>query len=142
VSDKHSLYQKIILDHNRNPRNFRAMDGCTCKAEGLNVLCGDQLTVFMRIEDGIVADVSFTGSGCAISKASASLMTVALKGKSAVDAKELSTRFEQIMTSDAPEEEAGLGELESLLSVREYPVRIKCATLPWRAVISAFGEGY
>lgn len=133
------LYQEIILDHNKNPRNFREMPGATHHADGYNPLCGDRVTVYLHIEDGRVADVSFKGSGCAISTASASLMTQTLKGKTVEEADALFERFQSMVTTDLAREPdtEGLGKLAALAGVREFPTRIKCATLVWHTVHSA-----
>jgi nitrogen fixation protein NifU and related proteins len=131
------LYQEVILDHNRRPRNFRALDAGR-KAEGFNPLCGDRLTVYLRVDDGVIAEVAFHGSGCAISKASASLMTEAVKGKSVADAAQLLERFQQMVTSPPPAAAvSGLGKLEALAGVRRFPVRVKCATLAWHTLRAA-----
>jgi nitrogen fixation NifU-like protein len=130
------LYQEVILDHNRQPRNFRALEQGR-KAEGYNPLCGDRLAIYLRIENGVIADVSFQGSGCAISKASASLMTESVKGKSVAEARNLFSRFHQMITapSDSPVER--LGKLEALAGVRRFPVRVKCASLAWHTLQAA-----
>jgi nitrogen fixation NifU-like protein len=130
------LYQEVILDHNRQPRNFRALDGAR-KAEGHNPLCGDRLTVYLRVDDGVITDVSFQGSGCAISKASASLMTEAIKGKSIGDASRLFDRFQQMITSPPDSPVDHLGKLTALAGVRQFPIRVKCAGLPWHTLRSA-----
>ena len=135
-SDLKELYQEVILDHNRRPRNFHAIDNGQ-KAEGYNPLCGDRFTVYVRIENGRIAYASFQGSGCAISKASASLMTDSVKGKTVEEAEALIERFHRMITS-APDEPAGdLGKLAVLAGVREFPVRVKCASLPWHTLRSA-----
>ena len=136
MSDLRELYQEIILDHYRKPRNCSALDTASHCAEGVNPLCGDKVKVFLKIEDGRVSDISFEGAGCAISTASASLMTEAIKGKTLADAEEAFRRFHQAMTGEEsfPEE---LGKLEVLSGVREYPVRIKCATLAWHTLHAA-----
>ncbi len=131
------LYQEVILDHNRRPRNFRAIEG-GARQEGYNPLCGDRVTVYMTIENGVVTDVAFEGVGCAIAKASASLMTEALRGLSVDQARERFRRFQAMVTSahDAPVPE--LGKLSVLAGVREFPTRVKCASLAWhtaRAVL-------
>ncbi len=147
------LYQEVILDHNRRPRNFRVLEGGRT-AEGFNPLCGDHLTVYVKVEDGVIADVSFQGSGCAISKASASLMTESVKGKNISDVARLFERFQQTITAppDAPVEErregvpgdrVRLGKLEALAGVRQFPIRVKCASLAWhtlRAALDLRGE--
>jgi nitrogen fixation NifU-like protein len=136
VNDLEDLYQQVILDHNKRPRNFRAMQHGS-KAEGYNPLCGDRLTVYLRVEDGRIADVSFEGSGCAISKASASLMTETVKGKTLEDAQALFDRFQQMITRapDAPVED--LGKLSVFAGVRQFPVRVKCASLAWHTLRAA-----
>ena len=131
------LYQEVILDHNRRPRNFRVIDEAR-RAEGFNPLCGDRLTVYLRVQDGRIQDVSFQGSGCAISKASASLMTDAVKGKTLEEAEALFERFHQMITRapDDPLDER-LGKLSVLAGVRQFPVRVKCASLAWHTLHSA-----
>lgn len=137
------LYQAVILEHNRAPRNFRRMDDATGSAEGNNPLCGDEVTVFVKIKDGVVEDVSFQGSGCAISRASASLMTQAVKGRSVEDVRWLFKGFHGWMTGSAekaPQGGAGaaeLGKLAVLGGVRAFPMRVKCATLAWHALNAA-----
>jgi nitrogen fixation NifU-like protein len=130
------LYQEVILDHNRRPRNFRALEGGR-KAEGFNPLCGDRLTVYLRVDAGVIADVSFQGSGCAISKASASLMTEAVKAKTAAEAIALLGRFQEMITGrpDSPVDQ--LGKLAALAGVRQFPVRVKCASLAWHTLHAA-----
>ena len=139
MSDKRTLYDQVIVDHNKSPRNFREMDAPTTSAHGHNPLCGDHLIVYVRMEGERIADVSFTGGGCAISKASASIMTDALKGKTRQEAEALFVKFHHMLASDAtdavPAED--LGKLEALRGVREYPVRVKCATLAWHALAAA-----
>jgi nitrogen fixation NifU-like protein len=130
------LYQEVILDHNRRPRNFRALEGGR-KAEGFNPLCGDRLTVYVRVDDGVIVDAGFQGSGCAISKASASLMTEAVKGKTAAEAIALLGRFQEMITGrpDSPVDQ--LGKLAALAGVRQFPVRVKCASLAWHTLHAA-----
>lgn len=135
-TDLHDLYQEVILDHNRRPRNFRVIDHGQ-KAEGYNPLCGDRLTVYLRIEDGRIQDVSFQGSGCAISKASASLMTDSVKGKTLDEAHALFDRFHRMITRATDEPIEDLGKLSVLGGVRQFPVRVKCASLPWHTLASA-----
>jgi nitrogen fixation protein NifU and related proteins len=136
MSDLQDLYQEVILDHNRRPRNFRVLDEGR-KAEGYNPLCGDRLTVYLRVEDGVIKDATFQGSGCAISKASASIMTDVVKGKTVAEAEKLFERFHRAVTApvDAPVED--LGKLSALTGVRQFPVRVKCATLAWYALRAA-----
>ncbi len=140
MSDLMDLYQEIILDHNRRPRNFGPLPDADHQAEGYNPLCGDQLKVYLRIADGRIEDVHFDGSGCAISKASASLMTEAVKGKSLAEAEELFGGFHELLTGDPSvkgEASAELGKLAVFEGVREFPVRVKCATLAWHTLHAA-----
>ncbi len=131
------LYQEVILDHNRHPRNRGRLENSTSHAEGYNPLCGDMVTLTLLSEDGIVKDIAFDGQGCAISTASASLMTEAVKGKSIQEAETLFRDFQSMVTEtgDAPHDD--LGDLEVFAGVRDYPVRIKCAILPWHALHAA-----
>jgi nitrogen fixation NifU-like protein len=139
MSDLRELYQEVILDHNRRPRNFRALDPPSQKAEGFNPLCGDKITVYLRVQNGVIEDVSFEGSGCAISKASASLMTDALKGRSLGDANVMFEAFHRMVTApvDAPVDTGHLDKLVVFAGVREYPVRVKCASLAWHTLRAA-----
>jgi nitrogen fixation protein NifU and related proteins len=136
------LYQNVILEHNRAPRNYRAMPDASGQAEGNNPLCGDRITVWLRVEDGIVRDASFQGSGCAISRASASLMTGAVQGRTREEAERLFQRFHRLVTGrlegDQPET---LGKLAVFSGVSEFPVRVKCATLAWHAMKEALQAG-
>ena len=136
MSDLQELYQEVILDHNKRPRNFRALNDGR-KAEGYNPLCGDRLTVYLRVDDGVIKEATFQGSGCAISKASASLMTDSVKGKTVAEAEALFERFHRAVTAppDAPVED--LGKLSVLAGVRQFPVRVKCATLAWYTLRAA-----
>jgi nitrogen fixation NifU-like protein len=137
-----ALYQEIILEHNRKPRNFREMGDADRRIEGRNPLCGDALTLWVKLEDDVIADVSFRGQGCAISKASASLMTSAVKGKSRAEAEALFDRFHQLVTGQLPESEhASLGSLRALGGVSKFPLRVKCASLAWHALHSALEDG-
>jgi nitrogen fixation NifU-like protein len=133
------LYQQVILDHNRSPRNFRAMENATCSAEGFNPLCGDHYTVFVRMEGEMLADVSFQGAGCAISKASASVMSSLLRGKSRAEALETFGTFRELVTRGLQEGEdiEVLGRLAAFAGVNEFPARVKCAILPWHTLRSA-----
>jgi nitrogen fixation NifU-like protein len=135
-SEFRELYQEIILDHNRSPRNFKKIEHCTHELEGRNPLCGDQYTIYLTVEDGVIKDIGFEGSGCAISKASASVMTATLKGKTVDDAKHLFYQFHEIVTGekDASEYFESAGKLAAFAGVAEYPVRVKCATLPWHTL--------
>ncbi len=137
MSDLSDLYQEVILDHGRNPRNFRTMADATATAEGLNPLCGDHYHVFLKLDGDRIADVSFQGSGCAISKASASLMSSALKGKTAGEAEDLFQRFHAMVVEGDASKADGLGKLAVLKGVAEFPTRVKCASLAWHALHSA-----
>jgi nitrogen fixation NifU-like protein len=137
MSELDELYQEVILDHNRRPRNFRVIEPATSKQEGYNPLCGDRLTLYLTLEGDVITDVAFQGSGCAISKASASLMTEALKGKTVADARELFDKFHAMITSDHAGPTADLGKLSVLAGVREFPSRIKCASLAWHTMKAA-----
>jgi nitrogen fixation NifU-like protein len=130
------LYQEVILDHNRRPRNFRVIEEAQ-QAEGYNPLCGDRLTVYLRLEDDRIQDVGFQGSGCAISKASASLMTESVKGKTLDEVRALFDRVQRMVTRDADEPMDGLGKLSVLAGVRQFPIRVKCASLPWHTLRAA-----
>jgi nitrogen fixation NifU-like protein len=136
MSDLDDLYQEVILDHNKRPRNFHVMDAGR-KAEGYNPLCGDRLTVYLQLTDGIITDVSFQGSGCAISKASASLMTESVKGKTLAEADALFERFHRMVTTPPEESVEDLGKLSALGGVRQFPLRVKCASLAWHTLRAA-----
>lgn len=140
MSDLHELYQEVILDHNRRPRNFRVIDPATRTQEGYNPLCGDRLTLYLTVADGRIADVAFQGSGCAISKASASLMTEAVKGKSVDEARALFAQFHQMITSPPGTPLADLGKLGVLSGVRDFPTRVKCAGLAWHTLKAAVAD--
>jgi nitrogen fixation NifU-like protein len=142
MSELSELYQQVILDHNKKPRNFRKLESPTHAAAGHNPLCGDQLTVYLDVEECAVKDIAFEGSGCAISKASASMMTQALKGKSKEQAEELFREFHAMVTGDSDDEqqETRLGNLRIFEGVREFPVRVKCATLPWHTMHAALNK--
>ncbi len=138
MSDLTELYQELILDHNRLPRNRRRLEEASRQAEGHNPLCGDRVTVFLKIENNVVTEATFEGSGCAISTASASLMTEAVRGRSLDQAKNLFKRFHSLVTGDAVEEgNEDLGKLEVFSNVCQYPARVKCATLAWHTVHAA-----
>ncbi len=137
MMDLNDLYREVIVDHNRSPRNFRQMADATRMAAGHNPLCGDQLTLYLKLRDGVVEDVSFQGSGCAISMASASLMTEVLKGKSEAEATRLFEKFHALVTDAGDETDPDLGKLAVLAGVRQYPSRIKCAVLSWHAMNAA-----
>jgi nitrogen fixation NifU-like protein len=140
MSELSELYQQVILDHNKKPRNFRKIDTPSHTAEGHNPLCGDQLTIYLAMENDEVKDVAFEGSGCAISKASASMMTQAVKGKSKEQAEKLFTEFHSMVTTDDENEESILGNLRIFSGVREFPVRVKCATLAWHTLHAALNK--
>jgi len=133
------LYQEIILDHSKRPRNCHPMEDANRKAEGYNPLCGDKLKLYLKMEDGIVEDVSFEGSGCAISTASASLMTESLKGKTKEEALVLLDKFHDLLTTDSPVSKE-LGKLVVFCGVKDYPARVKCATLAWHTLKSALND--
>lgn len=142
--DAQDLYQEIVMDHNRRPRNFGSIADSTSSSEGFNPLCGDQVTVFLKVSDEIVEDVSFEGVGCAISKSSASMMTEGVKGKSVEEALIVFQAFRRMLTttSDQVEDSEILGDLEILKGVSQYPTRIKCATLSWHTLQAALqGNG-
>ena len=133
------LYQEVILDHNNSPRNFREIDGATQIAEGYNPLCGDRAVVYLQLDNDVIGDISFQGSGCAISIASASMMTVSLKGKTRTEAEDLFQRFHSMVTgaADRAIEPQALGKLAAFSGIREFPVRVKCANLAWHALHAA-----
>jgi len=139
MSELDDLYQEVILDHNKSPRNFRAMENANRKAEGYNPLCGDHVTVYLKLNDGVIQDISFEGSGCAISKASASLMTAELKGKTEAQAKELFDNVHKMLTGESNGQDSGkgVGKLKILSGVCKFPARVKCASLAWHTVSSA-----
>lgn len=140
MSDLSELYQEVILDHNRRPHNFRVIEGASRQQEGFNPLCGDRLTLYVKLEGEVIADVAFQGSGCAISKASASLMTDALKGKTIAEARVMFDRFHEMVTSPPETPPADLGKLSVLAGVREFPTRVKCASLAWHTMKAAVSE--
>jgi len=133
------LYQEVIIDHSKQPRNFRKLEGATRTAEGFNPLCGDQLTLYVKLADGVIEDIAFQGAGCAISKASASLMTAALKGKKPEEALALFGRVHILLTEgpSATVKPEDVGKLAVLSGVWEFPMRVKCATLAWHTLRSA-----
>ena len=144
------LYQSVILDHNRRPRNHREMEASDARAEGRNPLCGDEVTVWLRLDGDRIADVSFKGVGCAISRASASIMTTAVKGRSVAEAEQLFERFHDLVTGQSPakpadvapgDEKDALGSLAVFSGVSRFPVRVKCASLSWHTLRSALREG-
>ena len=139
MSELNDLYQEVILDHNKNPRNYREIENADKRADGHNPLCGDQLKVYLSMEDDKVKDVAFKGSGCAISKASASMMTQAVKGKTKEQADVMFAEFRQMVMGemDTDTEENSLGKLKIFAGVREFPARVKCASLSWHTVHAA-----
>jgi nitrogen fixation NifU-like protein len=142
MSELSELYQQVILDHNKKPRNFRRLENANHSAEGYNPLCGDHLTVYLQLENEGIKDVSFEGSGCAISKAAASMMTQAVKGKTKDEAEKLFGEFHNMVTVEdtEPIEDTALGNLRIFSGVREFPVRVKCATLPWHTLHAALNN--
>lgn len=139
MSDLRELYQQVILDHSKKPRNFQKLEGANRTAQGHNPLCGDDVTVYLRLEDDAIRNISFQGSGCAISKASASMMTDSVKGKTKADAEALFRRFHDLVTvgEDEAADLGGMGKLAVFAGVREFPVRVKCATLAWHTLRAA-----
>ena len=142
MSELRDLYQEVILDHSRSPRNRRIPEGANRQADGYNPLCGDKVTVYLRVENGVVQDAGFAGTGCAISSASASMMTESLKGKTRAEAEALFRRFHDLVTgkSDPNEAAPALGKLVVFSGVREFPIRVKCASLPWHTVRAALEQ--
>ena len=143
MSDLRELYQQVILDHNKSPRNFHKIADANRTAEGFNPLCGDHLHVYLKMEGDVIRDVGFEGAGCAISKASASLMTSALKGRTTAEAEALFKRFRDMVTGsvDVEPDTEGLGKLAVFAGVREFPARVKCATLAWHTLNAAVKGG-
>lgn len=139
MSDLRSLYQEVILDHSRSPRNFKQLSDASHHAEGHNPLCGDEVTIYLKLNSGVIEDISFQGGGCAISTASASMMTAALKGKTLTEARALFERFHRMLTGGAaePDDKKALGKLTVFSGVGEFPVRVKCATLSWHTLNAA-----
>ena len=143
MSELADLYQQVILDHNKRPRNFHDVEGSNRRAEGYNPLCGDRLTLHLRVEGDVVRDVGFAGSGCAISKASASMMTEAIKGKTLAEVEALFKTFHHLVTVEENghgDEEVALGKLVVFSGVRNFPVRVKCATLAWHTLKAALDK--
>ncbi len=142
MSDLRDLYQEVILDHTKRPRNFRIIENANHHADGHNPLCGDKITVYLELEGGVIKDVSFQGSGCAVSTASASVMTESLKGKTPAEAEALFERFHDLVTGALDETSEGpeLGKLSIFAGVQKYPVRVKCATLPWHTLRAALED--
>ncbi len=140
MSDLRDLYQEVILDHYRKPRNFRSLADANRKAEGFNPLCGDRLTLYVKLKDGVIADATFEGSGCAISTASASLLTESIKGKTEHEAEMLFQGFRDVVAGGGGTPNVDLGKLDVLAGVREFPVRVKCATLAWHTLRAALAR--
>jgi nitrogen fixation NifU-like protein len=142
MSELDDLYQEMILDHSKRPRNFQEMEGATAVAHGHNPLCGDRVTVYVKLIDGKIDDVAFTGQGCAISTASASILTETLKGKTPAEAEALFARFHEMVTGDAKaiEDAESLGKLAVFAGVSEFPIRVKCASLPWHTFKAALHQ--
>ncbi|MGA2177104.1 MAG: Fe-S cluster assembly sulfur transfer protein SufU [Verrucomicrobiota bacterium] len=136
ADDLNELYQQVILDHCRKPRNFRVLAGDHRAAEGRNPLCGDRFTIYLQLEGEVIRDISFQGSGCCISKASASMMTGQLKGKTAAEARHCFSQFQTLVTTGKMDEEA-MGKLCAFAGVHHFPMRVKCAILPWHAMLAA-----
>jgi nitrogen fixation NifU-like protein len=140
MNELRDLYQEVILDHNRRPRNFGALANANREAEGHNPLCGDRVTVHLHVEDDRVQDISFEGTGCAISTASASLMTEAVKGRTVEEARRIFHGFHDLLTKESAADLASLGKLAVFSGVREYPMRVKCATLAWHTLQAALDQ--
>jgi nitrogen fixation NifU-like protein len=142
MDDLRQLYQETIIDHGRRPRNFGAMDDATHQADGYNPLCGDKVHLYLKVNDGVVEELKFEGQGCAISTSSASLMTEALKGRSVQEARDLFARVHAMLTGKKLDDMAGkLGKLAVFEGVKQYPLRVKCATLAWHTLENALAGG-
>jgi len=142
MSELTDLYQEVVLDHGKRPRNFGPLEGATHRAEGLNPLCGDRLTVYAKLDGDVLSDARFEGNGCAISKASASMMTGAVKGRTSDEIDGLFRKFHRLVTEGPAGDEEELGKLAAFRGVHEYPTRVKCASLPWHALRAALaGKG-
>lgn len=142
MTNLEALYQEVILDHNRKPRNFREIENADRTVAGRNPLCGDELTLWLKLDGDRVADVAFKGTGCAVSKSSASLMTAAIKGRTIAEARALFDRFHDMITGKLPEgERETMGSLAALGGVSKFPIRVKCASLAWHALKSALDQG-
>lgn len=139
MSELSDLYQEVILDHNKSPRNFRKLAGANRSADGYNPLCGDKVTVYVNVENGVIKEISFEGSGCAISKASASMMTESLKGKSTEEAAALFEKVHGMLKGESRSnaDSGGLGKLAVLSGVCQFPARVKCASLSWHTLHAA-----
>lgn len=142
MNELQDLYQEVILDHNKNPRNFKKITDADRKAEGYNPLCGDRINVYLKLEDDKICDIAFEGSGCAISKSSASMMTTLLKGKTVDEAEKLFDKFHKLVTSKigADQDTEGLEKLAVFSGVRDFPIRVKCASLAWHTMHAALNQ--
>ena len=140
TAELRELYQEVILDHSKKPRNFRELDNASHEAKGHNPLCGDRLALYIVVEDGVIQDVSFKGAGCAISTASASMMTQVLKGKTEAQAEAIFSAFHDVVTGKGEADDDVLGKLTVFAGVRDYPVRVKCATLAWHTLKAALAD--
>jgi len=140
MSDLRELYQQVILDHNKKPRNFRALSPCDHEADGFNPLCGDKVHVYVTLEGDTIADVTFQGEGCAISTAAASMMTQALKGKTVAEAETIFAAYQKMVMGEEGADPSSLGKLVIFEGVREFPMRVKCATLAWHTLRSALHD--
>ncbi len=138
MSEIQQLYQQLILEHNRNPKNFREIEHADCELEGYNPLCGDQITIYLKMENDIISDIGFQGKGCAISKASASIMTTMLKGKTKAEATEIFDKFHTMITDGTVSE--NIGKLEVLAGVHKFPSRVKCEILAWHTTMKVLDE--
>ncbi len=137
MSDVSDLYQEVILDHNKQPRNKRDVEPHSHEADGYNPLCGDKVTIQVRVQDGVIDDVAFKGDGCAISTASASIMTESLRGLTLEQARDFFHRFHHLVTTDDVQPDSDMGKVAVLAGVRDYPMRVKCATLAWHTLEAA-----
>lgn len=143
MSDLQDLYQTIILDHNRRPRNYGALEGATARRHDRNPACGDEIVLELKVENGMIADVRFTSEGCAVSRASASIMTQTVKGKSRAEAERLFSQFHELVTgklAPTPQEARALGEMAAFSGVSRFPIRVKCASMAWHSLRSAMRE--
>jgi nitrogen fixation NifU-like protein len=144
MSDLQELYQSIILDHNRRPKNYGTLEGANRRKEGRNPSCGDEINLELKVENDSIADVRFTSEGCAVSRASASIMTQAVKGKTRAEAEELFTKFHELVTGrfkPSPTEARALGEMAAFSGVARFPIRVKCASMAWHTLHAALGDG-
>jgi len=141
MSDLRELYQQVILDHNKSPRNFRVIEACEHEADGFNPLCGDKVHIYVELDGDRIADVTFQGEGCAISTAAASMMTEAIKGKTLDEARAIFESYQKMLTEDDAGDSAALGKLAVFEGVREFPMRVKCATLAWHTFKAALRGG-